>query len=164
MFSDWRGIGDGASTFPDGRAGALSMRKKSRCSWPWAILPWCWSHDFPNCTSCSSGCFRPVVPTESISIIGLIFCTWLATVDRLSKLTPNAERCAEWGRDLLNPKGGLVHVAIADPGLIQSVELRSGTSVQFNTALGAKTTALIEPDRLFVFSPLHKGILDLMGA
>jgi hypothetical protein len=63
-----------------------------------------------------------------------------------------------------NPKSGLVHVAIADPGLIQSVELRSGTSVQFNTALGAKTTALIEPDRLFVFSPLHKGILDLMGA
>jgi hypothetical protein len=32
------------------------------------------------------------------------------------------------------------------------------------TAFGATTTALVEPDRLYVFSPLHKGILDLKGA
>jgi DNA-binding beta-propeller fold protein YncE len=63
-----------------------------------------------------------------------------------------------------NPKSGLVHVAIGDPGLIQSVDPRTNTSMQFTTAKGAKTTALIEPDRLYVFSPLHKGILDLRGA
>jgi DNA-binding beta-propeller fold protein YncE len=63
-----------------------------------------------------------------------------------------------------NPKSGLVHVAIEDPGLIQSVDPRTGTSVQFITAIGTKTTALIEPDRLYAFSPLHKGILDLRGA
>jgi hypothetical protein len=63
-----------------------------------------------------------------------------------------------------NPKSGLVHVAIGDPGLIQSVDPRTGNSTQFITAIGAKTTALIEPDRLYVFSPLHKGILDLRGA
>ena len=40
----------------------------------------------------------------------------------------------------------------------------SGTVTQFVTAEGAKTTALIEPDRLYVFSPLHKGVLDLKGA
>ncbi|MEH2585958.1 hypothetical protein V1281_007853 [Nitrobacteraceae bacterium AZCC 2161] len=63
-----------------------------------------------------------------------------------------------------NPKSGLVHVAIGDPGLIQSVDPLTGTSTQFITAIGAKTTALIEPDRLYVFSPLHTGILDLRGA
>jgi hypothetical protein len=63
-----------------------------------------------------------------------------------------------------NPKSGLVHVAIGDPGLIQSVDPRTGTSAQFITAAGAKTTALIEPDRLYVFSPLHNGILDLRVA
>jgi DNA-binding beta-propeller fold protein YncE len=63
-----------------------------------------------------------------------------------------------------NPKSGLVHVAIENPGLVQTVDPRTGASTQFATALGAKTTALIEPDRLYVFSSLHKGILDLRGA
>jgi hypothetical protein len=55
-------------------------------------------------------------------------------------------------------------VAIGDPGLIQTVDPLTGTSTQFNTAVGAKTMALIEPDRLYVFSSLHNGILDLRGA
>jgi hypothetical protein len=55
-------------------------------------------------------------------------------------------------------------VAIEDPGLIQTVDPRTGASTQFITAVGAKTTALIEPDRLYVFSPLHRGVLDLKGA
>jgi hypothetical protein len=63
-----------------------------------------------------------------------------------------------------NPTSGLVHVAIEDPGLIQTVDPLTGSSTQFITAKGAKTTALVEPDRLYVFSPLHKGILDLRGA
>ena len=63
-----------------------------------------------------------------------------------------------------NPKSGLVHVAIGDPGLIQSVDPRSNASMQFTTARGAPTTALIEPDKLYVFSPFHQGILDLRGA
>jgi DNA-binding beta-propeller fold protein YncE len=63
-----------------------------------------------------------------------------------------------------NPESGLVHVAIENPGLVQTVDPRTGASTQFITAVGAKTTALIEPDRLYVFSPLHKGILDLAGA
>jgi DNA-binding beta-propeller fold protein YncE len=63
-----------------------------------------------------------------------------------------------------NPKSGLVHVAIGDPGLIQTIDPRTGASTQFVTAAGATTTALIEPDRLYVFSPLHKGVLDLRGA
>jgi hypothetical protein len=63
-----------------------------------------------------------------------------------------------------NPKSGLVHVAIGDPGLIQSVDPRSNTSTQFTTALGVTTTALIEPDKLYVFSAIHEGVLDLRGA
>ena len=63
-----------------------------------------------------------------------------------------------------NPASGSVHVAIADPGLIQSVHPAEGTSTQFTTARGAKTTAFIVPDRLYVFSALHAGILDLKGA
>jgi hypothetical protein len=63
-----------------------------------------------------------------------------------------------------NPISGLVHVAIGDPGLIQSADPLTYTSTQFITAAGAKTTALIEPDRLYVFSASHNGILDLRGA
>jgi hypothetical protein len=58
----------------------------------------------------------------------------------------------------------LVHVAIGDPGLIQTIDPRTGTNTQFVTAAGATTTALIEPDRLYMFSPMHKGIFDLRGA
>ena len=63
-----------------------------------------------------------------------------------------------------NPTSGLVHVAIEDPGLIQTADPRTAIITQFITARGAKTTALVEPDRLYVFSPLHKGVLDLKGA
>jgi hypothetical protein len=63
-----------------------------------------------------------------------------------------------------NPSSGLVHVAIGDPGLIQSVDPRTGTRGQIATARGVTTTALVEPDRLYVFSPVHRGVLDLAGA
>jgi len=63
-----------------------------------------------------------------------------------------------------NPASGLVHVAIGDPGLVQSIDPRTGTSTQFTTATGAKTTALVAPDRLYVFSPSHRGILVLAEA
>ena len=60
-----------------------------------------------------------------------------------------------------NPASGLVHVAIADPGVVQSIDPRSGASHQFATAIGAKTTALVAPDQLYVFSPTHRGVLVL---
>lgn len=63
-----------------------------------------------------------------------------------------------------NPGSGLVHVAIGDPGLIQSVDPRTGTRGQIATARGVTTTALVDPDRLYVFSAGHKGVLDLKGA
>jgi DNA-binding beta-propeller fold protein YncE len=63
-----------------------------------------------------------------------------------------------------NPASGLVHVAIAEPGLVQSIDPRTGSSSKFATASGAKTTALVAPDRLYVLSPAHGGVLDLAGA
>jgi hypothetical protein len=63
-----------------------------------------------------------------------------------------------------NPKSGLVHVAIGQPGLIQSIDPRTGASAQFTTAAGAKTTALVPPDHLYVFSSTGHGVLDLAGA
>ena len=63
-----------------------------------------------------------------------------------------------------NPTSGLVHVAIGDPGLVQSIDPRTGNSTQFMTALSAHTTALVAPDRLYVFSPSHCGALTLMEA
>jgi len=60
-----------------------------------------------------------------------------------------------------NPASGLVHVAIADPGLVQSIDPRTGNSVPLYTAIGAKTTAPVPPDRLYVFSPSHGGVLVL---
>ncbi len=63
-----------------------------------------------------------------------------------------------------NPATSLVHVAIGDPGLVQSIDPRSGKSTQVMTAAGAHTTALAAPDRLYVFSPRHRGALALADA
>ena len=60
-----------------------------------------------------------------------------------------------------NPDSGLVHVAIGDPGLIQSINPMTGDNVSFYTAHGAQTTALVPPDHLYVFSPSHGGVLAL---
>ena len=58
-----------------------------------------------------------------------------------------------------NPTTGIVHVAIGRPGLVQSIDPRTGASVQTMTGAGAHTTALVAPDRLYVFSPTHGGAL-----
>jgi DNA-binding beta-propeller fold protein YncE len=58
-----------------------------------------------------------------------------------------------------NPTTGLVHVAIERPGLVQSIDPRTGAGAELPTALGAKTTAFAAPDRLYVFSPAHGGAL-----
>jgi DNA-binding beta-propeller fold protein YncE len=63
-----------------------------------------------------------------------------------------------------NSASGLVHVAIADPGLVESIDPRTGTAGKIVTAKGAKTTAFVAPDRLYVLSPAHGGILELTGA
>jgi len=63
-----------------------------------------------------------------------------------------------------NPASGLVHVAVGNPGLIESIDPRTGTATRSTTAIGAKTTTLVPPDRLYVFSPLHRGILILTEA
>ena len=64
----------------------------------------------------------------------------------------------------LNPATGLVHVAIGRPGLVQSVDPRSGNSVQTMTGPGAHTTAIVVPDRLYVFSPSHGAALAYVDA
>jgi len=63
-----------------------------------------------------------------------------------------------------NPASGFVHVAIGKPGLVESINPRTGGCTQFTTAAGAKTTALVAPDILYVFSPYHHGILALREA
>jgi DNA-binding beta-propeller fold protein YncE len=63
-----------------------------------------------------------------------------------------------------NPSTGRVHVAIGDPGVVQTIDPRTGTSEQIATGAGAHTTALAAPDRLYVFSPAHHGALALMDA
>lgn len=60
-----------------------------------------------------------------------------------------------------NPATGLVHVAIGDPGLVDSVDPRNGHITRTVTGAGAHTTALVAPDQLYVISPVHGGILVL---
>src|SRR6267378_2229915 len=60
-----------------------------------------------------------------------------------------------------NPATGLVHVAIGEPGLVESIDPRSGRGTRTATGAGAHTTALVAPDRLYVISPAHNGILVL---
>jgi YVTN family beta-propeller protein len=60
-----------------------------------------------------------------------------------------------------NPATGLVHVAIGEPGLVETVDPRTGQGMQTMTGAGAHTTVLVPPDRLYVVSPAHGGILVL---
>jgi YVTN family beta-propeller protein len=63
-----------------------------------------------------------------------------------------------------NPATGLVHVAIGEPGLVESIDPRNGRGTQTVTGAGAHTTALVAPDRLYVISPAHGGVLVLSDA
>jgi DNA-binding beta-propeller fold protein YncE len=63
-----------------------------------------------------------------------------------------------------NPATGLVHVAIGQPGLVQSIDPLTNVTTQFMTGQGAHTTALAAPDQLYVFSPSHGGALVLADA
>ena len=63
-----------------------------------------------------------------------------------------------------NPSSGCVHVAIGKPGLVQTIDQRANTVSKIVTAAGAGTTALVPPDRLYVMSPSHGGVLELAGA
>jgi len=63
-----------------------------------------------------------------------------------------------------NPTSGLVHVAIGEPGLVETIDPRTGHGTRTVTGAGAHTTALVAPDRLYVISPAHGGILDFKGA
>jgi DNA-binding beta-propeller fold protein YncE len=61
-----------------------------------------------------------------------------------------------------NPTSGLVHVAIEESSQIQTIDPRTGTNTCFATASGAPATALVPPDHIYVFSPYHRGVLDLV--
>ncbi len=60
-----------------------------------------------------------------------------------------------------NPVTGRVHVAIGKPGLVETIDPRTGAAVQTITGIGAHTTALVVPDQLYVISPAHGGVLVL---
>jgi DNA-binding beta-propeller fold protein YncE len=63
-----------------------------------------------------------------------------------------------------NPATGLVHVAIGEPGLIETIDPCNGNVSRMMTGAGAHTTVLIPPDRLYVISPAHGGVLVLADA
>jgi hypothetical protein len=60
-----------------------------------------------------------------------------------------------------NPATGHVHVAIGEPGLVETIDPKTGASVRTMTAKGAHTTAIVVPDRLYVISSKHGGVLVL---
>ncbi len=60
-----------------------------------------------------------------------------------------------------NPATGLVHGAVGDPGLIETINPRTGTGGRTMTGAGAHTTAIVVPDRLYIISPAHGGVLVL---
>ena len=63
-----------------------------------------------------------------------------------------------------NPATGLVHVAIGEPGLVETINPQTGSREQTMTGAGAHTTAIAVPDRLYVISPKHGGVLVLEDA
>jgi hypothetical protein len=60
-----------------------------------------------------------------------------------------------------NPATGLVHVAIGEPGLVETVDPRTGHGMQTMTGADAHTTVLVPPHQLYVISPAHGGVLVL---
>jgi hypothetical protein len=60
-----------------------------------------------------------------------------------------------------NPATGRVHVAIGEPGVIETIDPKTGERLQTATGAGAHTTAIVRPDRLYVISPAHAGVLVL---
>ena len=60
-----------------------------------------------------------------------------------------------------NPATGRVHVAIGEPGLVETVHPKTGTTMRTVTGADAHTTVLVPPDRLYVISPAHGGVLVL---
>jgi DNA-binding beta-propeller fold protein YncE len=63
-----------------------------------------------------------------------------------------------------NPATGRVHVAIGEPGLVETIDPQSGECTRTATADGAHTTVLVAPDKLYVISPGHGGLLVLADA
>ena len=82
--------------------------------------------------------------------------------------TASGELRAEWSlagspdATFFNPASGLVHVAIEEPGQVQTIDPHTGIVTSFPTAPGAPTTVLVPPDHIYVFSPYHGGVLDLI--
>jgi hypothetical protein len=60
-----------------------------------------------------------------------------------------------------NPTTGRVHVAIGEPGLVETVDPKTGKSMRTITGADAHTSVLVPPDRLYVISPVHGGVLVL---
>ena len=60
-----------------------------------------------------------------------------------------------------NAATGLVHVAIGDPGLVETIDPRTNASARTMTGAGAHTTAIVVPDRLYAISAGHGGVLVL---
>jgi hypothetical protein len=60
-----------------------------------------------------------------------------------------------------NRATGRVHVAIGEPGLVETVDPKTGEAIRTMTGAGAHTTVLVPPDRLYVISPAHGGVLVL---
>ena len=63
-----------------------------------------------------------------------------------------------------NPATGHVHVAIGDPGLVETIHPRTGTRMRTVTGAGAHTSAIVVPDQLYVISPRHGGVVVLGDA
>jgi YVTN family beta-propeller protein len=63
-----------------------------------------------------------------------------------------------------NPDSGLVHVAVGNPGVVVSVDPASGRTASCATEPRAGTTALVPPDRLYVFLRGRGGALELVEA
>lgn len=60
-----------------------------------------------------------------------------------------------------NRATGNVHVAIGEPGVVETINPVTGSRMRTVTAADAHTTVLVPPDRLHVISAVHGGVLVL---
>jgi YVTN family beta-propeller protein len=61
-----------------------------------------------------------------------------------------------------NPDRGSVHVAVGNPGVIVTINPDTNARSSISTEPGAGTTALVRPDRLYVFLASRGGALEVI--
>ena len=85
----------------------------------------------------------------------------LVEIDSRSGEVATSGRSPVLRTSLLNPATGRVHVAIGEPGGVETIDPRSGERMRRRRGPMLIPNAMVAPDALYGISPSHGGVLVL---